>query len=248
MIIAIDGPAASGKGTLAKRLAAHFGLPHLDTGLLYRAVARALLDSGDAARRRGRRHPAALALEPDAASTTRGCAAPRWARPPRSSRPSSRCATRSWRSSAASPGRPAGAVLDGRDIGTVVCPLADVKLFVTAAPEERARRRHLELLERGESGRVHDDPRRYPPSRRARRGRGAPRRSGPPTDAARARHHEPRRRRRPSGPPSTSSRPAAARSRPSDSTSIRGRRALRRQRGMASGCTALRSWHTPPVS
>ena len=102
MIIAIDGPAASGKGTLAKRLAAHFGLPHLDTGLLYRAVGRAMLDRG-----LDLRTPTRPATSPSgsksAISTRPGCAAARWARPPRSSRPIPRSARRFSTSSAASP-------------------------------------------------------------------------------------------------------------------------------------------------
>ena len=150
MIIAIDGPAASGKGTLAKRLAAHYGLPHLDTGLLYRAVARGVLDAGlplsdaqaaagiaatldlsvvDESRLRGREMG-------DAASVV-------------SAYPAVRTALLDYQRRFA--GRPGGAVLDGRDIGTVICPDATAKLFVTATPEERARRRHVELLGRGEA-------------------------------------------------------------------------------------------------
>jgi cytidylate kinase len=149
MIIAIDGPAASGKGTLARRLAAHFGLPHLDTGLLYRAVARTLLDEGTALTDEAAATRAAQALEPrllddprlrgaemgDAASVV-------------SAYQAVRDALLEFQRHFA--GQATGAVLDGRDIGTVVCPLADVKLFLTAAPEERARRRHLELLARNE--------------------------------------------------------------------------------------------------
>ena len=151
MIIAIDGPAASGKGTLACRLAAHFGLPHLDTGLLYRGVARALLDAGrslddpaaaeataraldlqnlDEARLRGREMG-------EAASVVSAFPAVREA------------LLHLQRRFAA---RGGGAVLDGRDIGTVVCPRADIKLFVTASAEVRAERRHRELLAKGESG------------------------------------------------------------------------------------------------
>jgi cytidylate kinase len=149
MIIAIDGPAASGKGTLAKRLAVHFGLPHLDTGLLYRAVARKLLDDGYALTDEGAAAQVALNLDTsllddprlrgaemgDAASVV-------------SAYPPVRNGLLEFQRQFAQ--QPMGAVLDGRDIGTVVCPLADVKLFVTAAPEERARRRHLELLARDE--------------------------------------------------------------------------------------------------
>jgi len=149
MIIAIDGPAASGKGTLAKRLAAHFGLPHLDTGLLYRAVARALTDAGDPLADEDAATRAALALEPSSLDDPRLRGAPMGeAASIVSAFQPVRDALLAFQRGFA--GQAAGAVLDGRDIGTVVCPLADVKLFITAAPEERARRRHLELLERGE--------------------------------------------------------------------------------------------------
>lgn len=149
LVIAIDGPAASGKGTLARRLAAHFGLPHLDTGLLYRATACALLDDGrplddiraaveaarglalcdfDEARLRSRELGEAssvVAAIPEVRAALvdmqRGFAA-----------------------------RAPGAVLDGRDIGTAICPDAPVKIFVTAAAETRAQRRALELASRGE--------------------------------------------------------------------------------------------------
>lgn len=144
MIIAVDGPAASGKGTLAKRLAAHFGLNHLDTGLLYRAVARALIDQSlplsdevaaarmaqslnfaalDEAKLRGREAGEAasvISVYPDVRQAL----------------------LEGQRRFAA---KLPGAVLDGRDIGTVICPNASAKLFVTASPEVRARRRWLEL-------------------------------------------------------------------------------------------------------
>lgn len=149
MIIAIDGPAASGKGTLAKRLAQHYRLPHLDTGLLYRGVGRAVLDAGHALADEAAAREAASRLAVDALDEERlrgpemGEAASVVAAFP---------AVRALlldvqRRFAAQPG---GAVLDGRDIGTVIAPGADAKIFVTASPEERARRRHLELNRRGE--------------------------------------------------------------------------------------------------
>ena len=149
MVIAIDGPAASGKGTLAKRLAAHLGLPHLDTGLLYRATARALLDAGlqlddpvEAARAARRLAPVDLEEHRlrgrelgEAASRVAAIGGVRDA------------LMKAQADFAALPG---GAVLDGRDIGTVIAPHADVKIYVTATPEARARRRALELTTRGE--------------------------------------------------------------------------------------------------
>jgi cytidylate kinase len=147
MIIAIDGPAASGKGTLGKRLAVHFGLPHLDTGLLYRAVARTLLDRNLPLTDEGAAEEAAVRLDrallddPRLRGAEMGDAASVV-----SAYQPVRDALLDFQRQFA--GQATGAVLDGRDIGTVVCPLADVKLFITAAPEERARRRHLELLGR----------------------------------------------------------------------------------------------------
>ncbi len=149
MIIAIDGPAASGKGTIARRLAAHFGLPHLDTGLLYRAVARAVLDAGDPLADEAAALRAAQSLDTAHLDEARlrgrdmGEAASVVA-----AVPSVRAALKDFQRAFAT-GRD-GAVLDGRDIGTVICPDADVKIFVTASPEERARRRFLELQGRGE--------------------------------------------------------------------------------------------------
>jgi cytidylate kinase len=151
MIIAIDGPAASGKGTLGKRLAAHFGMAHLDTGLLYRAVARALLDRSvpltdqDAAARAAT-HLDVSHLEDD--SRLRGAEMGEAASVVSAYQPVRDALLAFQRQFG---GQPQGAVLDGRDIGTVVLPHADVKLFITAAPEERARRRHLELINRGEN-------------------------------------------------------------------------------------------------
>ena len=149
MIIALDGPAASGKGTLARRLAAHFGLPHLDTGLLYRATARALIDAGER-----------LDDEPRAVAAARGLALTDFDEERLRGRemgeaasvvaaiPAVRAAL--FETQRAFAQRPGGAVLDGRDIGTVICPDADVKIFVTASPETRANRRALELAGRGE--------------------------------------------------------------------------------------------------
>jgi cytidylate kinase len=149
MIIAIDGPAASGKGTLARRLAQHFGLPHLDTGLLYRATAFALIDAG----RRADDAPAAIQAARGLALTdfdegrlrTRemGEAASLVA-----AIPEVRAALIDIQRSFAH--RPQGAVLDGRDIGTMICPEADAKIFVTASADTRAYRRALELAARGE--------------------------------------------------------------------------------------------------
>ena len=149
MIIAIDGPAASGKGTLAKRLAQHYGFRHLDTGVIYRAVAKALLDRGFELTDEARAVEAAMALDPEkfgdpelkshqigeAASVV-------------SVIPSVRDALVNFQRKFAAE-RP-GAVLDGRDIGTVICPDADVKIFVIADPKVRAHRRTREARGRGE--------------------------------------------------------------------------------------------------
>ncbi len=149
MIIAIDGPAASGKGTLAKKVGEHFGLPCLDTGLLYRAVARDVaragfrLDDVWAAKAAASGLDAASFDDPALRGAAAGDAASIVAKIPEV-----RAALLAYqRAFAAQPG---GAVLDGRDIGTVVCPDADVKLFVTASSEERARRRFLELQAKGD--------------------------------------------------------------------------------------------------
>jgi len=140
MIIAIDGPAASGKGTLAKRLAAHFGLRHLDTGLLYRAVAKSLIDAGAALDDEACAVVAAKGLDArkldETALKARGMAEPASIV---SAMPSVRAALVQLQRTFAAVAP--GAVLDGRDIGTVICPQADVKIFVDAAPEVRARRR-----------------------------------------------------------------------------------------------------------
>lgn len=150
MIIAIDGPAASGKGTLAKRLAAHYGFRHLDSGLLYRSVARAVLDAGRPADDREAAVAAARAFDParydeavlkgdEVAKAASLVAAIPDVRTELVA--FQRAFTRS----------EPGAVIDGRDIGTVIAPEAEVKIFVIASPEERARRRMLELQGRGES-------------------------------------------------------------------------------------------------
>jgi cytidylate kinase len=149
MIVAIDGPAASGKGTLARRIAAHYGLPHLDTGLLYRGVAKIMLDRGfpldniaiaeaiaqnldhadlDAEKLRKREVGEAASVVAAHGPVRQALLALQ----------------------RAFAGQPGGAVLDGRDIGTVIAPEASAKLFVTASPEERARRRFRELVGRGE--------------------------------------------------------------------------------------------------
>jgi cytidylate kinase len=153
-IIAIDGPAASGKGTLARRIAGHLGFAHLDTGRLYRATARRMIDMGADLDDAAAAVAAARTIRPEelgdpalgedavgaAASRVAAIAAVReallqyqrdFARNP--------------------PDGAAGAVLDGRDVGTVICPDADIKLFVTAEVSVRAERRHKELLTRGEN-------------------------------------------------------------------------------------------------
>lgn len=149
MIIALDGPAASGKGTLARRLAAHFGLPHLDTGLLYRATARALMDAGERLddERRAVEAARGLALMDFDEEQLRGREMGEAASVV-GAIPAVRAALFDMQQAFAS--RPEGAVLDGRDIGTVICPNAPVKIFVTASPETRANRRALELARRGE--------------------------------------------------------------------------------------------------
>jgi cytidylate kinase len=150
MIIAIDGPAASGKGTLGKRLAHHYGYRHLDTGVIYRAVAQALLETGAALTDEAAAIAAAMELDPekfgnpvlktqavgDAASVV-------------SAIPKVREALLNFQRQFAAD--PPGAVLDGRDIGTVICPDADVKIFVVADPKVRAHRRTLEARARGEN-------------------------------------------------------------------------------------------------
>ena len=145
MIIAIDGPAAAGKSTLARRIAQAYSLPHLDTGSLYRAVARDVqlagraLDDAEAAAEAARRLQPATLSDPGLRLKGRGEAASVVA-----AFPQVREALLVFQRSFAA--QPKGAVVEGRDIGTVVCPQADAKIFVTASAESRARRRHKELL------------------------------------------------------------------------------------------------------
>ncbi len=147
VIVAIDGPAAAGKGTLARRLAAHLKLPYLDTGLLYRATARRLLDAGGDPAEPRAAEAAARALQPDDLDRTdlrtpdvdRAAAAV-------ASIPPVRAALLDFQRNF---GHANGAVLDGRDIGTIIFPEARAKLFVTASVDARARRRWLELQARG---------------------------------------------------------------------------------------------------
>ena len=146
MIIAVDGPTASGKGTIAKRLAAHFGVPHLDTGLLYRAVGRQVaLNGGDpdspADALEACAFPDELMADEILRSEEVGGLASRV-----SVHPDVRKALFARQRAFAT--RAGGAVLDGRDIGTVIAPDADVKLFITASVQERARRRWLEMTGR----------------------------------------------------------------------------------------------------
>lgn len=150
MIIAVDGPTASGKGTVAKHLAARYGLKLLDTGTLYRAVGLAVLDAGRDPSDEAAALAAAQALNLAAIdqdrirSSAAGAAASKVA-----AQPAVRAVLlKAQRDFAADP---AGAVLDGRDIGTIICPDADVKLFVTASLEARTERRLKELQARGET-------------------------------------------------------------------------------------------------
>jgi CMP/dCMP kinase len=148
MIIAIDGPAASGKGTLGKWLAAHYGLRHLDTGLIYRAVAKTLMDAGQ--------NPSDVAAAANAAKVLDHSRFDEVALKAHSiseaasivsAIPEVRAALLDFQRDFAA--KPPGAVLDGRDIGTVICPDADVKIYVTATPEARARRRAAEFQSQG---------------------------------------------------------------------------------------------------
>ena len=149
IIIAIDGPAAAGKGTLAKRIAATLKLPYLDTGRLYRATAKRLLEAGADPSDELAALAAALELsEADTARDDLRDAATSKAASQVSAIPAVRRTLLAYQRAY---GSARGAVLDGRDIGTVIFPHADVKLFVTASAETRARRRHAELTARGET-------------------------------------------------------------------------------------------------
>ncbi|WP_203070356.1 (d)CMP kinase [Falsiroseomonas ponticola] len=147
LVVAVDGPAAAGKGTLARRLAAELGLPYLDTGLLYRATGRRVLDRGLDPRDAVAAEAEARAMTAEDLSRTdlRGPAAD-MAASAVAAIPAVRAALLDWQRQF---GRRHGAVMDGRDIGTVVFPDAPIKLFVTAGAEERARRRWAELHARG---------------------------------------------------------------------------------------------------
>jgi cytidylate kinase len=151
MIVAVDGPAASGKGTIARALADHFGLPHMDTGLLYRATALNLLETGgdpdsEFAAARATDIAQIDFANPELKSEAVGGVASRI-----SAYPLVRAALLERQKRFAA--QPGGAVLDGRDIGTVIAPEADAKLFVTARPEIRAERRFAEMRRQGR--RVH---------------------------------------------------------------------------------------------
>ena len=147
LVIAVDGPAASGKGTIARALAKHFGLPHMDTGMLYRAVALNLWRWGGdpSSEFEALRACDVMSIDP-ADEELRSEPVSRIASSI-SGYPSVRAALLERQQEFA--GQPGGAVLDGRDIGTIIAPDATVKLFVTASPEVRAQRRVRELLERG---------------------------------------------------------------------------------------------------
>jgi cytidylate kinase len=154
VIIAVDGPTASGKGTIARALAAHYGLPHLDTGLLYRAVGRQVALAGgdpdsEADSLAACTFPDALLADPELRSEASGGLA---------SRVSVHHAVREalYDRQRAFATQPGGAVLDGRDIGTVIAPEAEAKLFVTASVAARAERRFIEMQNHGRTVRIED--------------------------------------------------------------------------------------------
>lgn len=154
LVVAIDGPVAAGKGTLAKELARHFGFAYLDSGLLYRATAARLLRQKADPANPALAEAAARALTPaDLAAPELRSEAVGGAASIVAAIPPVRAALLDYQRDFARkpPGGEPGAVLDGRDIGTVVCPDARVKIFVTASDEVRAGRRHRELVARGES-------------------------------------------------------------------------------------------------
>jgi len=149
MIIAVDGPAASGKGTIARALATHYGLPHLDTGLLYRAVGLTLLRAGgdpesEADAAAATTFPDSVLADPELRTEATGALA---------SRVSAHAAVRAalMARQRAFAHQPGGAVLDGRDIGTVIAPEAGAKLYVTASPRVRAERRAREMERMGQT-------------------------------------------------------------------------------------------------
>ncbi|MDV7142669.1 (d)CMP kinase [Tropicimonas sp. TH_r6] len=142
LTVAIDGPAAAGKGTIARAVAAHFGFAHLDTGLLYRAVGKRTLEGKDALE-------AAETLQPEHYADAEALRSPDVAQAASvvAAMPEIRTALVNFQRAFAR--RQGGAVLDGRDIGTVICPDAEAKLFVTASDAVRAERRHKELVGKG---------------------------------------------------------------------------------------------------
>ncbi len=152
-VVAIDGPAAAGKGTIARAVAARFGFAHLDTGMLYRAVGKKAMDQGRGVLDEGVAALIAKKLAPAdlEAEGLRGAMVARAASKV-AAVPEVRMALLDFQRRFAA--REGGAVLDGRDIGTVICPQANVKLFVIASDETRARRRHRELLQRGEDATI----------------------------------------------------------------------------------------------
>jgi len=148
MLIAVDGPAASGKGTIAKRLAAHYGLAHLDTGLLYRAVGVEMMGQEEQPDFESRAIDSAMGLDASnldeeiLSTAEAGVAASKVSRIPEVRKALNRLQRKFME-------QPQGAILDGRDIGSRICPEADVKLFITASADTRAKRRTEQLLARG---------------------------------------------------------------------------------------------------